>query len=374
MAARLLDEPDPAALRQAVIGLPEMTTFDRRSRGAAGTALALQFTAAKARTLTTAALCGASFVRRRILSPDARLGRPSHLSARQQVFNPFRRFLTEILHTPALSQSLSDNATQRRRLPQSPANKALKPTFRERLKSRLKHSRPERPMLPAPPAGVGGFRARKRMDKPTGPSRCSAGVAAPTSTGRCSRVSALEAHHARRESFARSRPRQEPLTMLGLNGSCRSLAELRQESPPTPAEAPVRASQAAVSESARPSLIRLARRQRRRSSSSRCSSSSTSVAPRCSRIARAKVRPLIPNKRFRAGDEATPRSSCRVRHGRERGSARRAPLGGVAGTRHVLLHHRRNRHRRRRHGRRQAPARAAAPGVRTHADPARSRR
>jgi hypothetical protein len=50
-----------------------------------------------------------------------------------------------------------------------PCKQGAKPTVRERLKSRLKHSRPERPMLPGPPAGVGGLRA-KRMDKPTGPS------------------------------------------------------------------------------------------------------------------------------------------------------------------------------------------------------------
>ena len=67
------------------------------------------------------------------------------------------------------------------------------------------------------------------------------------------------------------------------------------------------------------------------------------------------------------------RSGC-LRHGRQRGRARRAALGRGPGPRHLLLHHDRDGDRRRRHGRREPPPRFAASGVRASPDSPRRRR
>ena len=75
--------------------------------------------------------------------------------------------------------------------------------------------------------------------------------------------------------------------------------------------------------------------------------------------------------RRRPGDPPAPFGTGRLRHRRQRRRARRAPLGRSAGARHLLLHHGRHRDRRGRHGGRKTPTRPRAPGVRSHAHPAR---
>ena len=77
--------------------------------------------------------------------------------------------------------------------------------------------------------------------------------------------------------------------------------------------------------------------------------------------------------RCRRRAERGARPPARLRHRRQRGRARRAPLGRGRRSRDLLLHHGRHGHRRRRNGERPADARAAPSRVRAHADPARSR-